>query len=69
MTISKSCGSPRIFPMTLTADAGTILLELLIGVTPKKMQKADPGGQYPKSPISTTSFDVSSNGELIGIEK
>ncbi len=33
-----------------------------MGVNPKKMQKAEPCGQYPRSPSSTTSRALSSKG-------
>ena len=41
----KTVASPTIRPKTLTGLAGLISLPRLAGVGPKKMQKAEPGGQ------------------------
>jgi len=49
-------GSLTKRPKTSTALAARISFWLLIGVGPKKMQKAPPGGQYPRSPKSTVSW-------------
>lgn len=46
----KLVTSPVILPIIFTALAGLISPSLLIGVGPKKIQKALPLGQYPKSP-------------------
>ena len=56
----SNVGSPFILPTTVTGLAGRISSPLLMGVGPKNMQKALPGGQYPKSPSSTTSCPNSS---------
>ena len=55
--------SPCILPITVTGLAGRISSPLLMGVGPKNMQKALPGGQYPRSPRSTTSCPISSPAE------
>ncbi len=44
-TFLKTLGSPVTLPKTPTALAGRISLPRLIGVGPKKMQNALPGGQ------------------------
>ena len=44
-TFLNTLGSPVTLPKTLTALAGRISLPRLMGVGPKKMQKALPGGQ------------------------
>ena len=56
----RTVGSPCIRPITVTGLAGRISSPLLMGVGPKNMQKALPGGQYPRSPSSTTSCPISS---------
>ena len=61
-------GSPSTHPKTFTGLAGLISSPLLAGVGPKKMQKALPGGQNPRSPISTTSMGSSASTST-GIEK
>ncbi|SUZ61594.1 uncharacterized protein METZ01_LOCUS14448 [marine metagenome] len=53
--------SPVILPMTVTSLAGLISSPWLAGVGPKNRQKACPGGQYPKSPSSTTSWPSSNS--------
>ena len=45
MTSLNFFGSPMILPITFTGDAGTISPGELMGVWPKKMQKAVPCGQ------------------------
>lgn len=67
-TFLKTSGSPSTLPMTLTGLAGLISSPRLAGVGPKKMQKAFPGGQYPRSPTSTTSLGFSAP-ILTGMEK
>jgi hypothetical protein len=44
-TCRKTVASPSTRPTTLTGLAGRISLPCEAGVGPKKMQKADPGGQ------------------------
>src|SRR5205823_14177077 len=44
-TVLNTLGSPAIRPTTLTGLAGRISPPRLIGVGPKKMQNARPGGQ------------------------
>ncbi len=60
--------SPIILPKTLTALAGRISAPLLARVGPKKMHNAFCGNQYPRSPISTSSFWFSS-GAIADVEK
>ena len=55
VTSLNSVASPNTFPITVTELAARISLPLLSGVIPKKIQNARPGGQYPRSPSSTTS--------------
>jgi hypothetical protein len=44
-TFLKTLASPKTFPITLTALAGRTSFPRLMGVGPKKMQKALPVGQ------------------------
>ena len=44
-TLRNAVGSPRSVPKRFTGLAGRISPGLLIGVRPKKMQNARPGGQ------------------------
>ena len=44
-TLRNTVGSPRSVPKRFTGLAGRISPGLLIGVGPKKMQNARPGGQ------------------------
>ena len=44
-TFLKAVASPTTRPKTLTGLAGRISVPRLAGVGPKKMQKAEPGGQ------------------------
>src|SRR5262245_34748674 len=53
-TEPKTLGSPITRPTTFTGLSGRISSPWLAGVGPKKMQKARPGGQYARSPSSTT---------------
>ena len=52
---TQGAGIAAMRPKTLTALAGRISEPRLIGVGPKKMQNAEPGGQYARSPMSTVS--------------
>ncbi|KUK98604.1 MAG: hypothetical protein XE09_0056 [Atribacteria bacterium 34_868] len=52
-----------------TALAATILFPSLIGVAPKKIQKAFPVGQYPRSPLETTFVEPGSRFALTGMLK
>src|SRR5438552_13300628 len=67
-TVLKTVASPTTLPNTFTGLAGRISSPRLDGVGPKKMQKAEPGGQYPRSPMSTVSRGFSGLA-LTGIEK
>jgi hypothetical protein len=65
----STVASLKILPTRFTALAGTGSLPLLIGVGPKKMARAFPGGQNPMSPTFTVVVAVSSSGILMGISK
>ena len=60
-TSLRQQGSSVILPIRFTALAGRISPGTLAGVRPKKMQKALPLGQYPRSPTFTTMVAVSSS--------
>jgi hypothetical protein len=68
-TFLKTLASPLTLPITFTALAGRTSLPRLTGVGPKKMQKAPPVGQYPRSPTSTTSRASFSREDFTGMAK
>lgn len=65
----KTMGSPEIWPNILTGLYARGLSFLLTGVDPKNMQNAFPMGQYPRSPISTSSLASGSCSKCTGMVK
>ena len=63
LAFRRSVASPVILPIRQTALAGTGSTPLLMGVGPKKMAIAFPGGQKPMSPTLTFAVAVSSSSD------